>query len=258
MPQQVSTRTKAPRPGAFLLPALFLLLALPLAAGARTETATVRHVVDGDTVVLTDNRNVRLIGINAPELGHDGQPDEPLAAAARNRLRALVEGGPVELHYEEETRDRHGRTLAHLHTRTGSVEETLIKEGMVSAVAVPPNVREAARLFELERAARNARRGIWGHAYSAPRAASNLTARDTGYRFVHGTVTRVGQSRKNVYLDLGPRIAVRIRHEDWRHYFRDKPETWRGRTLTARGWVSEHEGKLYIGVGHPLMLEAVP
>jgi len=257
LPSSIPIVKKAPRTGAFLLPAL-LLLAIPFASSARTETATVRHVVDGDTVVLTDNRTVRLIGINTPELGHDNQPDEPLAAAARNRLRVLVEGQAVELRYEDEERDRHGRTLAHLHLQTGSVEEFLIKEGLASAVAVPPNVREAERLFKLERAARSARHGIWAQPYSTPRNVADLSLRDTGFRFVRGTVSRVGQSRKHVYLDLGPRVAIRIRHNDWRQFFKGNPEAWRGRTLTARGWVSEYQGKLYIGVGHPLMLETVP
>jgi endonuclease YncB( thermonuclease family) len=235
-----------------------LCLLWPLAAGAGTETATVRHVVDGDTVILTDNRTVRLIGINAPEQGHDGRPDEPFARAARDRLKELVEGKLVNLLTEAEPRDRHGRTLAHLRTAQGSVEEVLIKEGLVSAVAVPPNVREAARLFELERTARSARRGLWGHAYATPRNAADLTTRDTGYRFVRGTVTRIGRSRKNGYLDLGPKVSVRIRHEDWQQYFRGKPEDWRGRALIARGWLSEHEGRLHIGVGHPLMMDALP
>ena len=256
LPRSIPAVPKAPQPGAFLLP--LLLFVLPLAATAGTETVTVRHVVDGDTVILTDNRHVRLIGINAPEVGRDGQPDEPFAQAARARLRELAEGKPATLLTESEPRDRHGRTLAHLRTPLGSAEEILIKDGLVTAVAVPPNVRDAARLFELERAARQSRRGLWAHAYSTARAAADLTPRDGGFRFVRGIVTRVGQSRKNVYLDLGPTVAVRIRHEDWRQYFRDKPDAWRGRSISVRGWVSEYEGRLHIGVGHPLMIQTLP
>jgi micrococcal nuclease len=34
-----------------------------------------RYVSDGDTLVLSDGRRLRLIGINTPERGRDGKPD---------------------------------------------------------------------------------------------------------------------------------------------------------------------------------------
>lgn len=234
------------------------VLALPLSANARTETAAVRHVIDGDTVVLRDNRTVRLVGINAPERGRGGAPDEPFYAAAHQRLKALVENKTVTLEYEDEGQDRHGRTLAHLIVDGVSVESILIKEGLVTAVAVPPNVREAVRLFAVEREARAARRGLWGHAASTPQTAETLSASDTGYRFVRGTVTRIGNSRKAYYLDMGPRFAVRISHVDWARHFRNRPEDWKGKRLLVRGWVSEHESRLHLNAGHPLMIEQLP
>ena len=261
MPRHDPAREKAPRPGAFFRfgrsATLALALLLPLAVAARSETATVRHVVDGDTVILGDERHVRLIGVNAPELGHDGQPDEPFAAAARDRLRALVEHQSVRLEFEEESRDHYGRWLAHLRLADGrSVEMVLIKEGLASVVAIPPNVREVARLEADEAEARRAHRGLWADAYSRPLPAESLTT-ETGYRFVRGRVLHVGRSRKFVYLDLGPRLAVRIEHDNWRRYFHGRPEDWRGRELIARGWISENQGRLHLGVGHPAMIEAL-
>lgn len=260
MPRHDRSREKAPQSGAFLRfgrPAALLALALlvPLAVAARTETATVRYVVDGDTVILDDERHVRLIGINAPELGHDGQPDEPYAAAARDRVRALVEHQPVQLEFEEESRDHYGRWLAHLRLADGrSVETMLIKEGLASVVAIPPNIREVKRLQAAEDEARHEHRGLWADAYSRPVPAESLTS-ETGYRFVRGRVTHVGQSRKFVYLDLTPRLALRIEREYWQRYFRGRPEALRGRELIARGWITEYQGRLHLGIGHPAMIE---
>ena len=81
---------------------------------ANLEPATVRYVSDGDTVVLTDQRRVRLIGINTPELGHKGNPNQPLAIRARDQLRALLftENNRVKLRLGKEKQDRHGRWLA--------------------------------------------------------------------------------------------------------------------------------------------------
>jgi micrococcal nuclease len=168
---------KAPQSGAFLFSwfrdrdfpiPLLLVLALflaPLSAAAHTEGVTVRHVVDGDSVILTDQRQVRLIGINAPELGKDGKPDEPLAVAARDRLRDLVQGKSAQLVLEQEQRDHYGRWLAHLVLPDGAnVEEILLKEGLASAIAIPPNVSQWRRLFDAENVAHARRRGIWGNA----------------------------------------------------------------------------------------------
>jgi hypothetical protein len=209
-------------------------------------------------VILDDERHVRLIGINAPELGHDGEPDEPHAAAARDRVRTLVEHRPVRLGFEQQSRDRHGRWLAHLQLADGrELEDILIKEGLACVVAIPPNVREVRRLQAIEAEARDGRRGLWGDGYARPLAAESLTHAG-GFRFVRGRVTQVGRSRKFVYLDLGPRIALRIEQENWRRYFPERPEAWRDRTLVARGWISEYQGRLHLGIDHPAMIEVLP
>jgi len=262
---------KAPQPGAFLLScfrhryfSVPFLLALtlflpPLATAAHTEGATVRHVLDGDSVILTDQRQVRLIGINAPEFGKDGKPDEPLAVDARDRLRELVQGKNVRLVLEEEQRDHYGRWLAHLQLPDGSsVAEVLLKEGLASAIAIPPNVGQWRRLFDAETTAHAARRGLWGNAYSTPVPAESLDPTRTGFRFVRGRVTHVGRSQKYVYLDMGPHFALRIGHADWKQYFRDRPEDWRGTQIEARGWISAQKGRLHMGIGHPAMLQRLP
>ena len=93
---------KAPLVGAFFVPGIWLATAqaqvfcpAPVAI-ARVE---VQRVVDGDTVRLKDGRSVRMIGLNAPETGKKGRPDEPFAVAARQRLQALVK---AKLGIEEE------------------------------------------------------------------------------------------------------------------------------------------------------------
>jgi endonuclease YncB( thermonuclease family) len=261
---------KAPQTGAFLLSRpinwaaalrlLFLVSLLPLSVmAARTEGARVAEVLDGDTVRLVDGRHLRLIGINAPELGHDGWPDEPFATAARDRLNSLVLGREIRLVFEEQEHDHYGRSLAHVELTDGTqVEEDLLREGLGSAIAIPPNVRDIARLQAAETLARQAHRGLWGDSYYLSVPAETLDLAHTGYRFVHGRVTHVGSSHKYVYLDIGPRLALRIAHEDWTRYFRDQPQNWRGARVEARGWITEYQGRLHMNVGHPAMLRRLP
>ena len=247
---------RAPRRGALLF--LALICGAPLTSAAPgAETVHVRSVTDGDTVTLTDGRHVRLIGVNAPETAHDGRPAEPLAYAARERLAALIGTGTLTLEFEAERRDHYGRELAHLWLPDGRLaQDDLLERGLAAAIAVPPNIGYLERYLAAEAGARQARRGLWGDPYFAPRASGGLDAADQGFRFVRGTVERVGQSRKYVYLDLARRMSLMISLDDWKRYFgAGDPATWRGRPLVARGWVREMEdGRLRMRVRHPGMI----
>lgn len=85
---------QAPHGLCWLLALALMLLALPLGADAARG---VRFVPDGDTVVLEGGGTVRLVGIDSPEMGRDGAPDQHFAKAARNRLAELVDGKKIVL-----------------------------------------------------------------------------------------------------------------------------------------------------------------
>jgi endonuclease YncB( thermonuclease family) len=242
----------------------------PCAAQARepadTPTAQVEVVIDGDTLVLTDGRHVRLIGINAPELARTcgGAPardphctptrEEPLAQAARRRLESLVANKPITLVTGEDRHDHYGRLLAHLQLADGSdPEEALLHLGLASVIAIPPNLERLARYQAIEAEARAVRRGLWGEAYFAPLPVEQLRPGQTGYRFIQGRVSRTGRSRQYVYLDLGPRMSIMVAHADWERYFSVRPESLRERNIEARGWITEYNGKLRLRLRHPAM-----
>ena len=52
--------------------------------GNYQEQVTVKQVIDGDTVILTDGRHIRLIGINTPEIRHNNHKPEIGAEQARD------------------------------------------------------------------------------------------------------------------------------------------------------------------------------
>src|SRR5690349_6370706 len=81
----------------------------------------VARVVDRDTVILEDKVEVRLAGIQEPKLPPN-RPDFkewPLAGEANAELEKLVLGRQVTLSFGGARGDRHGRTLAYLHTDDG-------------------------------------------------------------------------------------------------------------------------------------------
>ncbi len=142
---------------------LVLLLVLGAGGAGAGEWATVRRVADGDTIELTDGRLVRYLGIDAPEIDHAAGTAQPFGFEARTRNREWVGSGRVRLETDLERFDVYGRTLAYVFLPDGSlVNEKLLAEGFAFCLARAPNVKHAERLLGAQRAAMEARRGIWG------------------------------------------------------------------------------------------------
>ena len=146
---------------------LLLALAAALAAAvgahaAPATTVTVASVTDGDTLRLANGQRVRLVQIDTPELGQA----ECYAHEARATLsRLLPAGTPVRLETDPrlDAVDRYGRRLAYVFKGRENVNVTLVARG----AAAPwfyggTRGRYAAQLDRSARAARAARRGLWG------------------------------------------------------------------------------------------------
>ena len=101
------------------------------------------RVVDGDTVVLDDGREVRLVGTQAPKLplGRTNFPTWPLAEEAKRALEELVLGQEVALGYGGREMDRHGRVLAHLFLSDDEtwIQGAMLASGMARVYTFPDN-----------------------------------------------------------------------------------------------------------------------
>jgi micrococcal nuclease len=232
----------------------------PQPQAARPGVATqarVARVLDGDTLILADGRHVRLIGMNAPEIGKNGAADEPLAQAARTELERLVRGHDIVLLPGRETHDHYGRLLAHVELPDGrNVQGSLLGAGLGAAVAIPPNLTRQAEYQLAETQARSAGLGIWRDPYYQPVAAERLGSEHRGFRFVTGHVQKVWRSQRYVHVEIGPRLDVLVPLQDL-GFFNTMPEALAGKRVVARGWLSSHRGSFQMRVRHPAMLSMV-
>lgn len=86
-------------------------VALGIAFSTKTETVSVRHVVDGDTFELSTGEKVRIQNVDTPELHPCRCAAEcDLAAKARAFTVTALAGGSVNI--ERGRQDRYGRTVA--------------------------------------------------------------------------------------------------------------------------------------------------
>lgn len=238
---------KAPRVGAFLC--LTFSLALSSSASAdlcappsTTETVSVRHVYDGDTVQLRDGRRVRLLNIDTPELGRDGRPDQPYARAARDELRQLVQGAVLQLSQEQRKRDRYGRTLAHLYLPDGrNLAEVLLRRGLGFRASVASDLARTGCARRAEQQARTDRLALW--ARSPWRAASELQPGMSGFMLLSGRVTRVQPGRSSWWLELDDRLAVRISADIADQLGSAQLQAMAGQRVRVRGWVVDRRAR---------------
>ncbi len=264
----LQSRRKALTGSAFLVFSLAFLAAaygLPVAAAA-TEVVQVRHALDGDSLVLMDGRQVRLLGINTPEINPSSDKrkpvtPQPLAREAQRFTAARVDGQTITLHFETERTDRYQRLLAHVTLADGTrLEEALLRAGLGWTVAIPPNVNELARLQAAEAEARAARRGVWEKTEYRPVAAERLTTKDAGFLILTGTVRSFRQSSHAYYFEIAPRVSLLVPRGEWKRYFAAPagpyatPQMLVGHKIVARGWASAYEGRLRLRLTHPAML----
>jgi micrococcal nuclease len=124
--------------------------------------AVVARVIDGDTLELAGGQRVRLLGLDAPELGRDGRPAEFLAHQAREALAALTLNRQVRLEYDRLRYDQYGRLLAYLRLPDGGlVNLELVRRGLSRVYLISPNLRYREELLAAQQEALAAGRGVW-------------------------------------------------------------------------------------------------
>lgn len=128
------------------------------------EIARVAHVIDGDGVRLADGREVRYIGIDAPEMVNVFGDPEPWAQEATDANARLVAGKDVRLEREVSDADRHSRLLRHVYVGDTWINGKLVHLGMATILPIRPDVRYQAQLERLQAEAQHARRGLWSEA----------------------------------------------------------------------------------------------
>ncbi len=241
--------------------AFWLLVSSPLQASgclafAPDEWAVINYVHDGDTIKLSDGRNVRLIGINTPELGRDGRPNEAFAIEARDVLRQMLpQGSQVALRLGREAEDKYGRLLAHVYTADQrNVQLELLSRGLAAAVAVTPNILNLDCYLAAELTAAN--QGIWQQAAFKGVEIDRLNKRARGFHILRGKVLRVGESRKAIWLNFEGGLAARIDKRDLK-YFDIDPKQWVGQRLRLRGWVYAYKGKPQLKLQHSGLVEVL-
>ena len=174
----------APGCGVASLRRMTQLLVLLLALGPAdcSVVALVTRVFDGDTVEAAGVGRVRLLGIDAPEIGGSFERPAPFALEAREALQALVLHRWVRFECDGTRRDTYGRSLFYMSLESGEfINAALLRTGM-ARVSARTRLRRWDDLRRAEEEAQLRRRGMWGErpripspSYRVPRSRGSPT-----------------------------------------------------------------------------------
>jgi len=231
---------------------IFLLLFYGLlhVAPSHAESAHVKYVIDGDTVVLSDNRHIRLLAINTPEV-EGKRTAEPGGEAAKRWLKAQVEGQRVTLEADHQKFDKYGRSLFYLFDSQGRlINEQLLDKGLAVLSIYPPNLKYLLRLQQAQQRAEAQGLGIWKlSAYRSQKLAQLMRSKNKGWQRVTASPVAIKESRKYVRLMLSADANIRISKQN-AHYF-PALKNYLQCEIEVRGWVSWHKGQASILIRHP-------
>lgn len=221
------------------------------------EQVSVSHVYDGDTVKLQDGRKVRFIGINTPEIAREEKPGQPLALEAKEFLQTTIaKSDKLGLIYGQDRKDRYGRVLAHLYTADGrNIEQMLLAQGLAAAIAVPPNTTMLDCYLLTESRARKAGRGLWSISHYQPVPVENLSTRHLGFGFITGRISRLGESKKSIWLNFNSGVSLRVVKKDLGNFANIDPRHWLNRQVIARGWLVQHKKQKVMQIRHPASVQ---
>jgi endonuclease YncB( thermonuclease family) len=139
--------------------AVFLSTVDSCRAAADSDTVIAAHVtkvIDGDTIEVRysgKDVRVRLWGIDTPEW------EQNFSREARDFTRRRLAGRQVELGVK--TRDSYGRLVAVVMVDGNSFHEELLREGLAWVHIYYCKEPVCRKWRQLEKEARNARRGLW-------------------------------------------------------------------------------------------------
>jgi micrococcal nuclease len=128
---------------------------------AEEDAVEVARVGDGDSIELESGERVRLVQIDAPELGEDECYGEEAASTLED---LLAPGSLVRLEADPrlDDIDRFDRLLRYVHLGDLNVNLQLVRRGAASIWFVDGPGRYADELLDAARKAQAAGRGLWG------------------------------------------------------------------------------------------------
>ena len=223
------------------------------------------EVYDGDTFLLANGEKVRLLGINAPEIG------EPGSDIARDYLENLLLHHRVRLVREDVDRDKYGRLLRYVYLGNRFINEEMVARGYAESYFLDENDRLKPRFDSIEIVACKNRRGLWAfNVYQPP-----VTV-DEKFRIIHwreaekyyyqnvtveGKIVRTHRTKRVCFLNFDPdyrhTLTGVIFASDLSKFPKDPQKFYLNKKVRITGLIKQYKGAPEIIIKDPAQIEII-
>jgi micrococcal nuclease len=227
------------------------------------ELAVVVVVYDGDTVKVRfgdgNERKVRLIGIDAPELSDERESVRFMAYVAKRFAFLKLYRREVRLSYDWQLEDKYGRILAFLTTEDGTLfNELILREGFALGLRAFPFRSDLMKRFEAaENDARRGETGLWRKNDPPPvdaADAAGLLGKLSSVRMICASI----EERKPYVVIRPPGRELEVLIPERRRADFPGIEALAGKSVLVKGLVEEFRGRLQIMIDVPIQLRFLP
>lgn len=212
---------------------------------------TVSHVMDGDTVEISNGEKVRYIGIDTPETREKNNSDwvykpMPYAEKAREFNRKLVEGKSVKLEFDVQKRDKYKRLLAYVYVDDKMANIEIAREGLAMIYTYPPNIKYSQRFLDAQKEARDNKRGLWVDLEESKISAAQAKNNIGRIRMVESEVIDTYLTEKLLILKFKNNFKVVVYKNNIPEKFKDmarSPDSYfKGKMIKVYGVIKEYRG----------------
>ena len=238
--------------------ALIFLLFINLfgAQVRRIDRGTVNVVYDGDTIKVKldggEERRVRLIGIDSPEIG-DTPMETPLEALLAKRFTFFhLFRQRVELTYDRELEDKYGRLLAYVWNENGLFNEFILEQGFAHVFLKFPYALKD-KFIQAEKVAEKKGRGFWHDKHYPVITAQQVRNHIGRLSRVSFVCARIGKSGSLLFLQTKTGDFAVVIQKKYLPFFGDIQRK-KGKTIEVFGFLEEYKGQPQVMAFFPSQL----
>jgi micrococcal nuclease len=121
-----------------------------------------KFVPDGDTIVLTDKRVVRYIGIDSPEVNHDTKRPQSFSLKSKSFNKELVSNKKLKIVFGKRKYDNYKRILAYVYLPDGQmVNRLMVENGLAWTYWHKDNNKYFNEFISAQKKSMNKEKGLW-------------------------------------------------------------------------------------------------
>ena len=225
------------------------------------QTTVVKKVIDGDTVKITNGENVRLIGIDTPEINWDKGTADFYGYKALNYTKSSLLNEKIYLEYDKEKRDDYGRLLAYIYLENGVLfNMKLVAEGYAHLMTVEPNTKYLNQFKNSVINARTERRGIWKRLDQLQRNVPVISWKEAEKYYkkkviVEGKITNTYKSKEVTFLNFAENynetLTIIIFNDDLNKFSCQPEEFFLNKNIEVLGKIKKYEEAPEIIIENP-------